>query len=52
MLDKKAPQTGVQVAEDVLAGENVKTATKKRAKQSKVKWPLFITNLKNARNRN
>ena len=113
MLGKKALQTGVQVAQDVLGGENVKTATKKRAKQAlglpsqnssqsgagkkaikrkaepksykkesrtkkkqfafrqesesisaakeetrrevfllKVQWPLFITNLKNARNRN
>ena len=104
MLGKRALQTGVEVAQDVLAGENVKTATKKRAKQAlglpsqnssqsgggrkaikrksttkkkqftsrqesesisaakeetrrqifllKVKWPLFITNLKNARNRN
>ena len=92
------------MAQDVLAGENVKTATKKRAEQAlglpsqnssqsgggrkakkrkaeprknssppgkraktcqqqkeetrrevfllKVKWPLFITNLKNVRNRN
>ena len=31
VLDKKALQTGVQVAQD---GENVKTATKKRAKQA------------------
>ena len=34
MLGKKALQTGVQVAQDVLGGENVKTATKKRAKQA------------------
>ena len=34
VLGKKALQTGVQVAQDVLAGENVKTATKKRAKQA------------------
>ena len=34
MLGKKALQTGVDVAQDVLAGENVKTATKKRAKQA------------------
>ena len=34
MLGKRALQTGVQVAQDVLAGENVKTATKKRAKQA------------------
>ena len=34
LLGKKALQTGVQVAQDVLAGENVKTATKKRAKQA------------------
>ena len=33
-LGKKALQTGVQVAQDVLAGENVNTATKKRAKQA------------------
>ena len=33
ILGKKALQTGVQVAQDVLAGENVKTATIKRAKQ-------------------
>ena len=104
MLGKRALQTGVQVCQDMLARENVKTATKKRAKQAlglpfqnfsqsgggrkaikrkaeprkkqfasrqesesisaakektrrkifllKVKWPLFITNLKNARNRN
>ena len=32
ILGKKALQTGVNVAQDVLAGENVKTATKKRAK--------------------
>ena len=34
MLGKKALQTGVDVAQDVLAGENVKTATQKRAKQA------------------
>ena len=34
MLGKRALQTGVQVAQDVLGGENVKTATKKRAKQA------------------
>ena len=34
MLGRKALQTGVSVAQDVLAGENVKTATKKRAKQA------------------
>ena len=34
MLGKKSLQTGVQVAQDVLGGENVKTATKKRAKQA------------------
>ena len=34
MLGKKALQTGVDVAQDVLAGENLKTATKKRAKQA------------------
>ena len=35
MLGKRALQTGVQVAQDVfIAGENVKTATKKRAKQA------------------
>ena len=34
MLGKKALQTGVSVAQDVLAGENLKTATKKRAKQA------------------
>ena len=33
MLVKKALQTGVDVAQDVLAGENVKTAVSKRAKQ-------------------
>ena len=33
-LGKRALQTGVDVAQDVLAGENVKTATKKRAKQA------------------
>ena len=31
---KKALQTGVSVAQDVLAGENLKTATNKRAKQA------------------
>ena len=34
VLGKKALQMGVQVAQDALAGENVKTATKKRAKQA------------------
>ena len=34
MLGKRALQTGVDVAQDVLAGENVKTATNKRAKQA------------------
>ena len=34
VLGKKALQTGVDVAQDVLAGENLKTATKKRAKQA------------------
>ena len=34
VFGKKALQTGVQVAHDVLAGENAKTATKKRAKQA------------------
>ena len=34
MLGKKVFQTGVDVAQDVLAGENLKTATKKRAKQA------------------
>ena len=34
MLGKKALQTGDDVAQDVLAGENVKTATKKLAKQA------------------
>ena len=34
MLGKKALQTGVDVAQDVLAGENLKTAAKKRAKQA------------------
>ena len=34
MLVKKALETGVNVVQDVLAGENVKTATKKRAKQA------------------
>ena len=104
MLDKKALQTGVQVAQDVLAEENVKTATKSvlnkpwaylprilcipvlikkkgtkrktqpRKKQFasrqetenisteretrrpiflvKVKWLLFITNLKSTRSQN
>ena len=36
MLGKRALQTGVQVAQDVLAGENVKTATNKGAKQALV----------------
>ena len=106
MLGQKALKTGVDVAQDVLAGEKVKTAVIKRSKQAlgdrhdfpeflavrewsesykkknawnknqftsrqesesisaakeetrrqvfllKVKWPLFITNFKNARNRN
>ena len=34
MLGKKALQTGVDVAKDVLAGENLKTATKERAKEA------------------
>ena len=34
MLGKKALQTGVNVAQDVLAGENLKTSTTKRAKQA------------------
>ena len=34
MLGKKALQTGADAAQDVLAGENLKTATKKRAKQA------------------
>ena len=34
MLGKKALQTGVNVSQDVLAGENLKTATKKRTKQA------------------
>ena len=34
MLGKKALQTGVSVAQDVLAGENRKTATTKRVKQA------------------
>ena len=34
MLGKNALQTGVGVAQDVLAGENLKTATEKRAKQA------------------
>ena len=34
MLGKKALQTGVIVVQDVLAGENLKTATKKRVKQA------------------
>ena len=34
MLGKKALQTGVDVAQDLLAGENLKTATKKRAKRA------------------
>ena len=32
-LGKKALQTGVSVAQDMLAGENLKTATSKRVKQ-------------------
>ena len=34
MLARKALQTGVSVAQDVLAGENLKTSTTKRAKQA------------------
>ena len=34
VLGKKALQTAVDVAQDVLAGENLKTATKKLAKQA------------------
>ena len=34
VLGKKALQTGVQVAQDVLEGDNVKTAVSKRAKQA------------------
>ena len=34
VLGKKALQTGADAAQDVLAGENLKTATKKRAKQA------------------
>ena len=34
MLGKKALQTGVSTGQDVLAGENLKTATKKRAKKA------------------
>ena len=34
MLGKKALQTGVQVAQDVLNGDHVKTAVSKRAKQA------------------
>ena len=34
MLGKKALQTGVSTGQDVLVGENLKTATKKRAKQA------------------
>ena len=34
VLSKKALETGVDVAQDVLAGENLKTATKKRPKQA------------------
>ena len=34
MLGRKALQTGVSVKQDALAGENLKTATKKRAKQA------------------
>ena len=34
MLGKRTLQTGVDVAQDVLGGEYVKTATKKRAKQA------------------
>ena len=34
MLGKNALQTGVDVAQDVITGKNLKTATKKRAKQA------------------
>ena len=34
MLGKKSLQTGVQVGQDVLEGDNVKTAVRKRAKQA------------------
>ena len=34
MIGKKALQTGVSIGQDVLAGENLKTATKKRAEQA------------------
>jgi len=34
MLGKIALQTGVSVAQDVLVGENLKTTTKKHAKQA------------------
>ena len=34
MLGKKAPQTGVNVAQDVLAGENLKTAVTKQGKKA------------------
>jgi len=34
MLGKKALQTGVHVAQDVLDGDNVKTAVSKRAKKA------------------
>ena len=33
VLSKKALQTGANVAQDVLAGENLNTAVNKRAKQ-------------------
>ena len=33
LLGKNALQTGVDVAQNVLGGENLKTATQKRAKQ-------------------
>ena len=34
MLGKKAVQTGVNVAQDVLAGENLKTAVKRQGKKA------------------
>ena len=34
MIGKKALQTGVNVAQDVLAGENIKTAVKKQGKKA------------------
>ena len=44
MLGKKALQTGVSVVQDVLAGENLKTATKKRAKQARKKIKELLLN--------